>query len=70
MVDKMRFRNCHAKISVSNFPDISYNNKLYRTLQSESDEHLGRPDFPLLSVGVSADKSLSKLTTDFWQGTF
>lgn len=66
MVDKMRFRNCHAKISVSNFPDISYNNELYR----ESDEHLGRPDFPLLSVGVGADKSLSKLTTDFWQGTF
>lgn len=37
---------------------------------NESDEHLGRPDFPLLSVGVGADKSLSKLTTDFWQGTF
>lgn len=66
MVDKMRFRNCHAKISVSNFPDISYNNEHY----NESDEHLGRPDFPLLSVGVGADKSLSKLTTDFWQGTF
>lgn len=37
---------------------------------TQSDEHLGRPDFPLLSVGVGADKSLSKLTTDFWQGTF
>lgn len=69
MVDKMRFRNCHAKISVSNFPDI-HTTMNCTEHYNESDEHLGRPDFPLLSVGVGADKSLSKLTTDFWQGTF
>lgn len=67
MVDKMRFRNCHAKISVSKIFHTTMNSTEH---YNESDEHLGRPDFPLLSVGVGADKSLSKLTTDFWQGTF